>query len=112
MRVPAAVGDFLIIDCLRTSGGAAVAVPERELEPMQRAVAALGGGYVSLETAAAFVALEMLAARGDVGRDERVVVFDTGAGFKSESPLELALPRPVAADPLAWDAVLENSEQG
>ena len=75
---------------LRASAGTAVAVPEGELEPMQRAIGALGGGYISLETAAAFAALELLAGRGDVGRDERVVVFDTGAGFKSEPPLELS----------------------
>jgi threonine synthase len=108
MRVPAAVGDFLIIDCLRASAGEAVAVPEGELEPMRRAVGALGGGYISLETAAAFAALDLLAGRGDVGRDERVVVFDTGAGFKSEPPLELSLPQPVTADPPAWDALLET----
>jgi threonine synthase len=106
MRVPAAVGDFLIVDCLRSSGGGAVAVPESELEPMRRRVGALGGGYTSLETAAALVALEMLAGRGDVGRDELVVVFDTGAGFKSELPLELDLPQPVPGDPDAWDAIL------
>jgi threonine synthase len=112
MRVPAAVGDFLIIDCIRASGGTAIAVPERELEPMQRAVGAHGCGYVSLETAAPFAALEVLVGRGDVGRDERIVVFDTGAGFKSEPPLQLALPQPVSADPPAWDAILETFEQG
>jgi threonine synthase len=79
---------------------------------MQRAVGALGGGYISLETAAAFAALELLAGRGDVGRDERVVVFDTGAGVKSEPPLELSLPKPLTADPLAWDAILETFDQG
>ncbi|MGH7721232.1 MAG: threonine synthase [Candidatus Dormibacteria bacterium] len=112
MRVPAAVGDFLIIDCLRASGGGAVAVPESELEPMQRRVGALGGGYISLETAATFAALQMLAGNGDVLRDELVVVFDTGAGFKSDLPLDLSLPRPVPADPAAWDAILAGGEQG
>jgi threonine synthase len=106
MRVPAAVGDFLIVDCLRASGGGAVAVPESELEPMRRRIGALGGGYTSLETAAALAALEMLAGRGEVGRDELVVVFDTGAGFKSELPLDVALPQPVPVDPDAWDAIV------
>jgi threonine synthase len=78
---------------------------------MRRAVGALGGGYISLETAAAFAALELLAGRGDVGREERIVVFDTGAGFKSEPPVEVSLPRPVTADPQGWDAILESFEQ-
>jgi len=38
---------------------------------------------------------------------ERVVVFDTGAGFKSEPPIDLDPPLPVASDPGAWDEVVE-----
>src|SRR5260370_17774217 len=52
IRVPSAVGDFLILDCLRESHGAAIAVPERELTAMQGRLAAEGAGYLSLETPA------------------------------------------------------------
>src|SRR5258708_20182217 len=60
IRVPSAVGDFLILDCLRESKGAAIAVPEPELTRMQGWLAAAGPGYSSLETAAALAALPML----------------------------------------------------
>jgi threonine synthase len=106
LRVPAAIGDFLILDCLRESGGDAVAVPEKEIARMQAAAGALGCGYLSLETAAALLAVESLAGEGAIARDERVVVFDTGAGFKSEAaPLpELEV---VPNDPARWERVVE-----
>lgn len=86
LRVPAALADFLILDILRASGGAAIAVPEAGLRGMQRLIGELGGGFASLETAAAVAALPALLERGAIDRDELVVVFDTGAGFKSELP--------------------------
>jgi threonine synthase len=107
IRVPGAVGDFMILDALRRSGGAAIAVPEREIEQMQRFAARHGAGFPSLETAAAFAALPALRARHAIDSGERVVVFDTGAGFKSEPPADLELPPPVAGDPNAWDDVVE-----
>jgi len=108
LRVPAAVGDFLIIDCLRQSGGAAVAVPEGELPKMQRLLAAAGNGYLSLETAAAVAAVPMLLEARKIDRRENVVVFDTGAGFKSEPPAELPGPIRVSNDPDKWDAVVSR----
>lgn len=86
LRVPAALADFLILDILRASGGAAIAVPEAGLRGMQRLIGELGGGFASLETAAAVAALPALLERGAIDRDELVVIFDTGAGFKSELP--------------------------
>jgi hypothetical protein len=50
--------------------------------------------------------LPALRDRQMVGAGERVVVFDTGAGFKSEPPADLDLPKPVAADPDAWEALV------
>jgi threonine synthase len=85
IRVPSAVGDFLILDAVRESGGAAIAVPESEILAMQRRLARFGLGYASLETAAAVAGLEALVASGTIGGGE-VVLFDTGAGFKSDPP--------------------------
>jgi threonine synthase len=85
IRVPSAVGDFLILDALRESGGAAIAVPESEIMAMQPRLAQLGLGYASLETAAAVVGLEVLISSRVIGGGE-VVLFDTGAGFKSDPP--------------------------
>jgi threonine synthase len=101
LRVPSAVGDFLIIDCLRSSGGSAVAVPESDLFETQRRLGALGLGYVSLETAAAAAGLKALVEAGLLGAGDEVVLFDTGAGFKSE-PFEIARPPAVPNDDDVW----------
>jgi threonine synthase len=111
LRVPAAVGDFLILEALRESNGGAVAVPEADLASMQRRLAKFGAGYLSLETAAAFAAASKLATDGDLSANERVVVFDTGAGFKSEMPAPPAQPV-VPNDPGRWAAVVERLREG
>src|SRR5260370_26170414 len=108
IRVPSAVGDFLILDCLRESKGAAIAVPERDLAGMQGRVAAAGAGYLSLETAAAVAAVPMLVEAKRIDRNDVVVVFDTGAGFKSEPPRDLVAPVRVPNDPDKWEGVLAH----
>ena len=65
-RVPSAVGDFLILDALRESGGTAVAVSEDAISEMQRFAGGLGAGYVSPESAAALAAVPVLRDRGDI----------------------------------------------
>ena len=98
LRVPAAVGDALVLDALRATGGTAVAVPEDAIVEAQRLVGRHGGGWCSPESAAAFAAVPLLRERGDVGADEEVVVFDTGIGPKSPPPAGLPRPAVVAAD--------------
>ena len=108
IRVPSAVGDFLILDCLRESKGAAIAVPERDLAGMQGRLAEAGAGYLSLETAAAVAAVPMLLEAKRIDRNDVVVVFDTGAGFKSEPPRDLITPVHVPNDPSRWEGVLAH----
>jgi len=105
LRVPGAIGDFLMLDCVRASKGAAISVPEQELRPTQLKVASAGLGYLSLETAAAVASLRHLLEQRRIDRNDQVVVFDTGAGFKSE-PGQLTMPVPVANDPNRWDEVI------
>lgn len=102
IRVPSALGDHLILEAVRRSGGVALAVPESEILGMQSRAAALGTGYLSLETAAALAALPSLVERGAIGRTDRIAVFDTAAGFKSVEPA-LELPNPVRNDPEEWE---------
>jgi threonine synthase len=102
LRVPSAVGDFLVLDAVRQSGGSAVAVPDAEMFTMQKRLGSLGLGYVSLETAAAAVGLQALAEPGLLGRHDSVVLFDTGAGFKSPSPSGFEAPQPVPNDADFW----------
>jgi threonine synthase len=100
IRVPSAVGDFLILAALRESGGTAVAVDEDSITRMQLLAGRLGAGYVSPESAAALAAVPELRDRGEVGPDEEVVVFDCGIGQKYPPP---GLPEPPVVDPTDYD---------
>jgi threonine synthase len=82
LRVPKAVGDFLILDALRESGGTAVAVSDAELLAAVREIGSAEGLFVAPEGAACLPALRKLIERGEVREDERVVLFNTGAGVK------------------------------
>ncbi len=82
LRVPRAIGDFMILDALRASGGTAVAVTDDELIAATREIGAAEGLFVAPEGAACLPALKKLIAAGAIGRAERVVMFNTGAGVK------------------------------
>ena len=82
LRVPKAIGDFLILDALRTSGGTAVAVTDEELLAAVGEIGRLEGLFVAPEGAACLPALRKLLERGEIDRDEQVVLFNTGAGIK------------------------------
>ena len=82
LRVPKAVGDFLILDAIRASGGTAVAVSDTELLAAVGEMGAAEGLFVAPEGAACLPALRKLIERGEVKSDERVVLFNTGAGVK------------------------------
>ncbi|HEX5758174.1 MAG TPA: threonine synthase [Thermoanaerobaculia bacterium] len=77
LRVPRALGDFLVLRALRETGGRALAVAEERL-PEVTARAARRGLLVGPEGAAALAALEDLAAAGELAEGDRVVVFQTG----------------------------------
>jgi threonine synthase len=97
LRVPAAVGDFMILDAVRESGGWAVAVDETRIaEAMQMATAAEGISFCP-ESAACVLGIEKLRADGRIGLDDRVVLFNTGAGTKYAEVVPLDLP--VLRDP-------------
>jgi threonine synthase len=82
LRVPKAIGDFLIIDALRSSGGTAIAVTDEELIAATREIGAAEGIFCAPEGAACLPALKKLIADGSVKQDERVVLFNTGSGVK------------------------------
>jgi threonine synthase len=92
LRVPQAVGDFLILDAVRESGGRALAAPEGELLDRMRHACSLEGLSICPETAACLAALEGLVRRGEVRPDERVVVFNTGAVQKYVEAMDHELP--------------------
>jgi threonine synthase len=82
LRVPRAIGDFLILDALRASGGTAVAVSDEELLSAVGEIGAAEGLFVAPEGAACVPALRKMIEAGEVDADERVVLFNTGAGVK------------------------------
>jgi threonine synthase len=82
LRVPKAIGDFLIIDALRASGGTAVAVTDDELIAATKEIGAAEGIFCAPEGAACLPALRRLLSDGSVKSNERVVLFNTGSGVK------------------------------
>ena len=99
LRVPAAVGDFMIIDAVNESGGQARACPEQSLLSWAQRGAALEGIPFAPEAGACLGVLELLVAEKAIHPDERVVIFNTGAAQKyveviGSDPLP-HLPQPV-----------------
>jgi threonine synthase len=82
LRVPKAIGDFLILDALRASGGTAIAVTDKELIDATKVIGAAEGIFCAPEGAACLPALQKLIAEASVKPDERVVLFNTGSGVK------------------------------
>jgi threonine synthase len=93
LRVPAAVGDFMMLDAIRASGGKAIAGREARIAEWAHLASAAEGVSVCPETAVCFDCLETLVQRGDIRGDERVVVFNTGAAQKYLEALPADLPR-------------------
>src|SRR5438046_2226660 len=82
LRVPKAVGDFLILNILGESNGGAIAVDDEEMIRVAREVGAKEGLFVCPESAACFAALKLLRRAGKIASGERVVIFNTGSGIK------------------------------
>src|SRR5918998_1675706 len=78
LRVPKAIGDFLILDALRNSGGTAISVTDEELIAATREIGAAEGVFCAPEGAACLPALRKLIDAGDVKASDRVVLFNTG----------------------------------
>jgi len=87
LRVPAAIGDYLILDAIRDTSGTALAVSEEAIREAQLEMGRLTGVYAAPEAAATWAATRKLLASGWLGGTERVVLFCTGMGLKYPSPL-------------------------
>ena len=82
LRVPKAVGDFLILDALRESGGTAFAVSDESLIRAVKEIGRLEGIFTAPEGAACLPALREMIEQNLVSENETVVIFNTGAGVK------------------------------
>jgi threonine synthase len=82
LRVPKAIGDFLILDAIRASGGTAIAVSDDELVAGVSEIGAAEGVLAAPEGGACLPALRSLISAGSVTPDDVVVLFNTGSGIK------------------------------
>jgi threonine synthase len=87
LRVPVAIGDYLILDAVRDTGGTALAVSEDAIRAAQLELGRLAGVYAAPEAAATWAATSVLRQQGFLLGDERIVLFCTGMGLKYPAPL-------------------------
>ncbi len=86
IRVPQALGDFLILRAVRESHGFAIAVDDSAIEAAWREVGAAEGILLCPEGAATYAAYKQALADGRVGRDAEVLLFNCASGLKYEMP--------------------------
>ena len=82
IRVPGAIGDYLILGAIRESGGGALTGTDDEMKYYMSLVASLEGMFICPEGAATAVALNKLLVAGDLSPDENILLLNTGSGLK------------------------------
>ena len=86
IRVPAAIGDFLVLDAVRESEGFAAAVSDEHINDARARVAQNDGLLLCPEGAATLAAYENALASGQVARTDRVVLYNCATGLKYPLP--------------------------
>jgi threonine synthase len=109
LRVPAAVGDFMILDAVNESGGCAVAGREERIVGWMKRVARSEGIAICPETAVCFDVLDQLREAGDVRADDHVIVYNTGAAQKYPEVIHADLPRLDCRRPIDYQALNDVS---
>jgi threonine synthase len=102
IRVPAAVGDFMILDAVRESGGVALATPESDIPKWMQLANAKEGVALCPETAVCYGALEVLLEQGVIQDSDRIVVFNTGAAQKYPESVNEELEVLDCTKPIEW----------
>ena len=100
LRVPKALGDFLILRAIYESNGCAVAVSDAESYRMQRELAATEGCFICPEGASTLAATARLVESGWIRNNERVVLLNTACGLKYPETIDIAAPVLEPGDPL------------
>jgi threonine synthase len=93
LRVPKALGDFLVLRAVRESRGTAVAVSDDDMLDAGRELASLEGIFAAPEGAATVAAARKLAAAGWLQSPDSIVLFNTGCGYKYEAAWTAALEK-------------------
>ena len=98
LRVPKPLGDFLVLDAVRRSGGTAVAVNDEEMLDSGIQLASDEGIYAAPEGAACVAALRKLLASGFLKPTDRVVLYNTGSGLKYPEAYSTRFPRTASGE--------------
>ena len=98
LRVPKALGDFLVLQGVRESGGTAVAVSDDEMLDAGIRLASEEGIYAAPEGAACVSALQKLLASGFLKSTDRIVLYNTGSGLKYPEAYSTRFPRTAAGE--------------
>lgn len=106
IRVPGAVGDFMILDAVDESGGAAIAVREDDIMGAVSEAMSLEGISVCPEAGACVLAAQQLVADGRLKADERTVIFNTGAVQKYPECARVDLPRLDRKSKIDYDSIV------
>lgn len=109
LRVPAAVGDFMMLDVIRQSGGAAIAGREQAIVSWMHRAAATEGIAVCPETAVCLDCLDQLHRNGLVGEQETVVVFNTAAAQKYPNVADVPVSRLDLDQPIDYGDITASS---
>lgn len=105
IRVPVAVGDFMMLDAIRESQGTAVAVDEERIREWMFSSTAATGISICPETGACVGALEMLRERDWIASTDRVVIFNTGALQKYPEAMASDVPTLDCSQPIDYEAL-------
>jgi threonine synthase len=92
INVPKALGDFLVLEALRESGGTAIAVSDETILSELSALARAEGAWICPEGAACMAAARDLRESGWIGEQDRVVVLNTGSGLKYPETVSIDVP--------------------
>jgi threonine synthase len=93
LRVPKPLGDFLMLDAIRKSGGTAIAVTDEDMLASGAQLAAEEGIFAAPEGAACIAAVRQLLQNGFLKSGERIVVYNTGSGLKYLEAYSTRFPR-------------------
>ena len=102
LRVPQAVGDFMILDAVRKSGGVAMSAPEGDIPNWMKMANAKEGIALCPETAVCLGVLDQLMGQETVKPKDRVLIFNTGAAQKYPESVNADLPRLDLNQPIDW----------
>jgi threonine synthase len=97
LRVPKPLGDFLVLDAVRSSGGTAIAVSDEEMLDAGAELASSEGIFAAPEGAACVAALRKLLANGFLKPADRIVLYNTGSGLKYPEAWSPRFPRTTAS---------------